>query len=61
MNFKQFCSFDNFNSLLSDYYSFGFSLLLALKLTIRITRIGHMVEIKLERGGGWKNFAKLLI
>ena len=32
---------------------------LALKLTIRIIGRGDMVGIKLERGGGWKNFAKL--
>ena len=60
MNFQQFCCFDHFNSLLWAYYSFGFSLLLALKLTIRITERGDIIVIKLERGGGWKNFAKLI-
>ena len=48
MNFKQFCSFDNF-------YSIGFLLLLTLKLTIRIIGRGDMVKTKLERGEGWKN------
>ena len=31
------------------------------KLTIRITGRGAMVGIKLERGGGWKNFEKLIM
>ena len=43
MNSKQFYSFDDFISLLWDYYSFGFWLLLALKLTIRIIR-SNMLE-----------------
>ena len=55
MNSKQFCSFDNFSSLLWGYYSFGFWLLLALKLTIRIIGRGDMI------GGGWKNSTKLIV
>ena len=43
MNSKQFCSFDNFNSLLWGDYSFGFWLLLTLKLTMRIIGRGDMV------------------
>ena len=31
------------------------------KLTIRTTGRGAMVGIKLERGGGWKNFEKLIM
>ena len=34
---------------------------LALKLTIRIIARGDMVGIKSERGGSWKNFAKLIM
>ena len=56
---KQFCYFDNFNSLPWGYYLFGFWLLLALEITIRIIIRGGMVGIKLERGGGWKNFCKI--
>ena len=55
MNSKQFCSFDNFNSLLWGYYSFGILLLLALKLTIIIIERGDMV------GGGSKSFANLIV
>ena len=61
MNSKQFCSCDNFSSLLWGYYSFGLGLLLALKLTIRIIGRGDVVGIKSEWGGGWKDFAKLII
>ena len=61
MNSKQFCAFDNFNSLLSGYCSFAFLLLLLLKLTIAIIGRGDMVEINSECGGGWKNVAKLLM
>ena len=52
MNSKQFCSFDNFNSLLRGYDSIGFWLLLTLKLTIRIIGTGDMVGTKVEMGGG---------
>ena len=52
---QQFCSFDNFNSLLWGYYSFSFWILLALKLTIRIIGRGDMV------GEGWKHLAKLIM
>ena len=55
MNFKQFCSFDSINSLLWGYYSFGFWLLLALKLTFTIIEGSDMV------GEGWENFEKLII
>ena len=52
---KWFCSLDNFNSLPRGY-SFGFWLLLALKLTIRIL-IGRGDAV----GGGSKNFVKLIM
>ena len=61
MNSKHFCSFDNFNSLLWGYYFFRFWLLLALKLTIRIKVRGDVVGINWSGGGGWKNFAKLIM
>ena len=48
----QFCSFDNFNSLLWGYYSFGLRLLLALRLTVRIIEMGDMAGRKSEWGGG---------
>ena len=51
MNSKHFWSFDDFNS-------FGFWLLLTLKLTISVIGTGGMVGIKLEKGSGWKGFAK---
>ena len=54
MNSKQFCCFDNFNSLLWGYYSIGFWILLALKFTIRIIGRGDMAGTKLERRRGWK-------
>ena len=53
MNSKQFCSFDNFISLLWGSYSFGFWSVLALKLTIRIKESRDMVR------KGWKSFPKL--
>ena len=59
MNSKQFFSFDNFNLLLWGYYSIGFRLLLALKLTIRIIGTDDVVETKLERGEGMKDFCCL--
>ena len=61
MTFKQFGSFDHFNSLPWGYYSFGFWLLLAPKLTVRIIGRGDIVGIKLEWGGGWKYFAKSIM
>ena len=61
MAFKQFCSFDNINSLLKGYYSFGLWLLLLLKLTVRIIRESAMVRLKLEFEGGLKNFEKFTI
>ena len=61
MNSQQFCLSDNFTLLLWDYYSSCLRLLLGAKLTIRITGRGAMVGIKLERGGGWKNFEKLIM
>ena len=36
------------------------TLLLALKLTISVIGTGGMVGIKLEQGGRWKDFAKLI-
>ena len=59
MSSKQFCSFDNFNSLPRGYYSFGFWLPLALAIAM-IGR-GDVVGINLEWQGGWKNFAKLIM
>ena len=59
MNFSQFCSSDNLNSLLWGCYSFGLWYLLALKSTIRIIGRDDMVGIKLEWVGGWKNFRKI--
>ena len=52
---------DNFNSLLWGYYSFGLWILLTLKLTVRIKGMGRMAGIKLERGGGSKNFEELIM
>ena len=59
MSSKQFCSFDNFNSLPRGYYSFGFWL--PLVLAIAMIGRGDVVGINLEWEGGWKNFAKLIM
>ena len=61
MSSKKIWYSDNFQPLLWGYYWFGSWILLALKLTIRIIARGDMVGIKSERGGSWKNFAKLII
>ena len=61
MNSKQFFSFANVNPLLWDYYSFGLWLLLALKLRIRIIGRSNVVGIKLEPGGVWKYFPRLIM
>ena len=61
MNSNQFCYFDNFNSQRWVYYSIGFWLFLALKLTIKIIGRVDMVGTKMELGGGWKKFAKLIM
>ena len=61
MNSEQFCPSENFSSLQWDYYLIGFWLLLALELTITIIGMGHMVGTKVDRGGGWQNFAKLIM
>ena len=61
MNSKQFGSSYNFSSLLWGYYSFGLWLVLELKLIIRIIGTGAMVGIKLEGGGYWKRFEKLIM